>query len=83
MIKRKIDKIEVITESGSENLVFSYVCNTDRVSYSISDMGGSVCLKGRLKKDANSVDINSLSKGIYVFCIIDGDELTQVKFRKN
>lgn len=83
MVKRKIDKIEVVSEPGSEHLVFSYQCNTDRVSYSISDMGGSVCLKGELKKDSTSVNINSLSKGIYLFCIIDGDELTQVKFRKN
>lgn len=77
-------KIEVITEPGSESLVFDYECVTDRVSYSISDMTGAVCLKGRLKKlSPNRVNINSLSKGIYLFCIIDGDELTQVKFRKN
>ena len=83
MVKRKIDKIEVVSEPGSENLVFDYEFHTDRVSYSISDMGGSICLKGKLKKNTNRVKIDSLTKGIYLFCIIDGDELMQVKFRKN
>jgi hypothetical protein len=82
MVKRKIDKVAIVNEPGSENLVFSYECNTERVSFSISDIGGAVCLKGRLKKDVNRVNIDSLSKGIYLFCIIDGDQLTQVKFKK-
>ena len=81
MIKKK-EKIEVSVEPGSENLVFSYSCLTDRVSYSISDMGGTVCLKGKIGNES-TIKIDSLSKGIYVFCIVDGDALTKVKFRKD
>lgn len=81
MVKRKI---EVITDPETENLVFNYDCMTDRVSFSISDMAGSVWMQGQLKRSSpNKVNINSLSKGLYLFCIVDGDELTQVKFKKN
>ena len=77
MVKRKI---EVITDPETENLVFNYDCITDSVSFSISDMTGTVCMKGRLKKSSpNRVNIHSL----YLFCIVDGDELAQVKFKKN
>jgi uncharacterized alkaline shock family protein YloU len=81
MAKRKI---EVETDPATQNLVFSYDCVTDRVSYSIADISGTIHLKGKLKKSSPAkVNIDSLSKGLYVFCIIDGDELTQVKFKKN
>jgi hypothetical protein len=81
MVKRKI---EVRTDPETEKLVFDYDCVTERVSYCICDMGGTVCMKGDLKKSSpNKVNIDSLSKGHYLFCIVDGDILTKIKFKKN
>ena len=81
MIKRKI---EVKTESCSEVLRFDYSFATERVIYSISDIWGSVYLRGKLERNSpNSLNINSLTKGLYTFCIIDGDNVSEAKFRKH
>ena len=71
-----------MTEPGTGDLVFMYECVTDRVCFSIADVGGTVYLKGRLRMNSHRVKTDTLPKGIYALCIIDGDELMQARFRK-
>lgn len=80
MIKARIE----ITEECSDTLRFNYKFATGRVTYSISDLSGSVCMRGKLDGgSSNSLSIHSLSKGYYTFCIIDGENVSKAGFRKN
>lgn len=73
-----------VTEECSDTLQFNYRFTTERVTYSISDLSGAVCLRGKLDSgSSNSLNIDSLSKGYYTFCIIDGDNVARARFRKN
>jgi hypothetical protein len=74
----------IISATTNEFLEINYLCKTKHVTYSISDFGGNVMLRG----DFNCIEksrlfITELSKGMYTLCIIDGDELTKTSFKKN
>jgi hypothetical protein len=69
---------------NNDVLEVNYLCKTDQVSYCIADYGGNVLIRGNytcLKE--NKLPINSLSKGNYTLCIIDGDQLTKFRFLKD
>lgn len=76
--------IDIIKSVSSRELKLGYVCKTSHVNYSISDMAGNIIQHGNYDCLINStVPIDNIPSGMYILCIIDGDELHKISFRKS
>lgn len=61
-----------------------YLCQTPTVIYSIADFIGNIVKRGDFNCLVDSrLDIHDIPKGSYTLCIIDGDQLTKLRFQKN
>lgn len=70
---------------NNETIEINYSCKTEQVNYCIADFGGNVLMRGDYNCDLNNlsrVSIKKMTKGLYTFCIIDGDSLTKILFHK-
>ena len=80
----QIPVADIILSNNNKELKINYVCETTQVNYSISDLFGNIIKCGDYDclKD-NIVPISDLAKGMYQFCIIDGDKFCKVRFNKS
>ncbi|MBL7884786.1 MAG: hypothetical protein JNL69_12005 [Bacteroidia bacterium] len=73
--------IDIIAEISNNHLKVNYECQTNHVLFSIADFGGNVVKRGDCASIVDQkIPIESLSKGMYVLCIIDGGELIKTRF---
>lgn len=76
--------IEIISQVSDRDLKINYQCQTNRVSYSIADVGGHLLKRGNCHEVKDSkIDISDLPKGLYTFCIVDGADLIKLRFQKD
>lgn len=74
----------MISSINNDTLEINYLCKTTQVTYSIADFGGNVMKRGDYNcVKNNKITIEELSKGTYTLCIIDGDQLSKMRFDKN
>ncbi len=74
----------MILSNNNQLLELNYLCNTERVSYSVADFNGYVIKRGNFDSlENNKLSIDDLPKGVYILCIIDGEELSKTRFQKN
>ncbi|TND09461.1 MAG: hypothetical protein FD123_1267 [Bacteroidetes bacterium] len=70
----------IMTEFTEGSLLLHFRRQTEKTSYSIFDLGGSEVKSGKLEgKDTHQVPVKELVKGIYLLCIIDGDQLYKTR----
>ncbi|MFL5764613.1 MAG: hypothetical protein ACJ77K_11780 [Bacteroidia bacterium] len=75
------DMISAIT---NDKIELNYLCKTPQVTYSIADFGGNVIKRGDFTCiESKTLLIDDLPSGVYTLCIIDGDQLSKSRFRKN
>ena len=75
---------EMITAITNDSIEVNYSCKTPQVTYSIADFGGNVIKRGDfLCIESKTLAIHDLPSGMYTLCIIDGDQLSKSRFRKN
>jgi hypothetical protein len=75
---------DIVSVIDNRFIALNYQCRTEHVSYSIADYVGNIVKRGGYDCIINhKIDIQSIPKGIYVLCIIDGDSLTKLRFQKN
>jgi len=75
---------EMIASINNDTLELNYLCKTPQVTYSIADFGGNVIKRGDYRCIENRMlPIGDLPTGTYTLCIIDGDQLSKSRFRKN
>jgi hypothetical protein len=75
---------DMISGINDGSIELNYACKTPQVTYSIADFGGNVIKRGNYKcLESNRLPIDDLPEGMYTLCIIDGDQLSKSRFRKN
>lgn len=76
--------LDILTQIGDNKLQINYECKTNHTVFSVADFDGNVVTRGDCHDLEDScLDISGLSRGHYTFCIIDGEELTKLRFRKD
>jgi hypothetical protein len=66
----------------NQELLLDYELLTEKCSWSIFDLSGMEISKGSLSGNApHKIPIDKLSPALYQLCVIDGDKLTNAKFR--
>jgi hypothetical protein len=71
------------TDTPAEELRFDYQCQTPKSSFSICDLMGNELISGRfIESEHHSIPVHQLGTGLYMLCIIDGDQLIKKRFRK-
>ena len=66
----------------NKELLLDYELRTEKCSWSIFDLAGMEISKGALSGNApHIIPIDALSPALYQLCVIDGDKLTNAKFR--
>jgi hypothetical protein len=72
---------DLLSVEANGVLEIHYTCRTRQVSYSIADFGGNVLIRGNFKHLVdNRLSVAQLKKGLYTFCIVDGDSLVKNRF---
>jgi hypothetical protein len=75
---------DMISAINNNAIELNYDCKTSQVTYSIADFGGNVIKRGNFNcLESNKLPIDDLPGGMYTLCIIDGDQLSKSRFRKN
>lgn len=65
-------------------LEVNYHCQTNSVIYSIADIIGNIVKRGDFNCIIdNKLEIHDIPRGSYTLCIIDGDQLTKLRFNKS
>jgi hypothetical protein len=88
-LQRKINPIanlygRMISANDNNVIELNYLCKTPQVTYSIADFGGNVIRRGDFNCITDrKLPIADLPAGMYTLCIIDGDQLSKSRFRKN
>jgi hypothetical protein len=76
-----ISETPIDLQLEADQLKINYQSKTSHVIYSIGDFAGNVRIRGLYHQLLNSqVDVSSLPKGTYTFCLVDGDILTKHRF---
>jgi hypothetical protein len=66
----------------NKELLLDYERLTEKCSWSIFDLSGVEVSKGDLYGNPpHKISIQSLSPALYQLCVIDGDKLSNTKFR--
>jgi|GEM_PF-3208801 len=83
MTPAKIEKKTVITTEYTEGqLLLHYQRMTEKTTFSICDLGGNEMLSGPLgKRSPHKVKLAGLSTGVYLLCVIDGDQLHKMRIK--
>jgi hypothetical protein len=78
------DTTRILHVINNAALELNYKCRTEAVSFSIADIGGNILRRGTFQaiKDKR-LSIETLPKGAYTLCIVDGDQLTKAGFIKS
>jgi hypothetical protein len=77
--------IPVVTDAlliEREFVKFTYACKTKQATWCIADFSGNI-LKRDHYEPGQQFSIASLPKGLYTFCIVDGDTVVKAKFQKH
>lgn len=76
--------LDIISVQGNSEIELNYLCKTSHVSYSVADYAGNVLMRGNYDcLLGNKLTIETLPKGMFTLCIVDGDSLTKTRFHKN
>ncbi len=72
-----------LSDNGN-TLTINYSGKTTYVTYCIADFSGNVLMRGNFDElKENKISIENLRKGLYTFCIVDGDSLIKNRFLKD
>lgn len=64
------------SEFSDGHLLLQFKRQTEKTTYSIFDLGGSELKSGALtESEHHKIPVHDLTKGVYLLCIIDGDQL--------
>ncbi len=67
---------------ANKELLLDYELLTEKCSWSIFDLSGVELYKGILKGNApHRIPVASLQPALYQLCVIDGDKLSNTKFK--
>ena len=82
-VKRvELSEPQIEINNKTKELTLNYKPRTSMAVCSVSDVHGSILCTGKLNEnDTMTHCIKDLQKGIYILCIVDGEDMIKKQFR--
>ena len=76
-----LDPLKLSLSEDNTFLEVKYQCNTDSPLFDICDLQGRIIKSGKLNADNFRIKVNDLMNQMYIFLVLDGDNIRSKKFK--